>query len=1100
MKNSYRSEYPHYLVDRPVGIDKFEGGSQNKLSESISEYIIATDSEENIINGKNDIHKNSILPKIIGIEGSWGTGKSNVIEIMKGLLCSENKKIESGFSYTFFIYDAWSNQEDLQRRSILEQLTSFLINGEIISGSAPFPLKEQVPEEDNELTWQVALKRLLAHERITTYKQFPKTNVYFYITALLALIIPAMASVSSSLKDSLPFWIRLLIALSPIIAFFIMWIIALFLDKNNASISHLLALYTGKIRNDETYEIISDNEPNVMDFRRWIKIISNAIGEKKKKLVIVIDNMDRLPANKVKQLWSSIHTLFSEDDMDEFKNIWVIIPYDFEHLKCAFSNDQYFSKEQDGKQDVNSITRYFLEKTFPITFVVPEPIITDYAAIFQKFYKEAFGDTQDNSLEQISRIYRLSNEQANVREIIHFINRLVSIYKSRKNDNISLECMAVYVIYERQLREKTDESILSGSFLNKVKNIVTYDDEFKEQLTALIYGIDQKMAEQIPLTGYLKECIRGNANSDINKFSSNKGFDCVLNKLCDECDDAEIPDLVLALDKLEKKSSSVEMIWSTLSNRIIAILNQSYYANKEIDLPEYIVKLFHHINETQTATIANQLYDFWYIRNPFDIEKYISNIDKLNNATGKLLISLKDKEVGAAELFNVVRIKKENYSYYHLKASPKDIDEYFTDKLLSEQNFSEFRILFNDRCSDFSDTLVKIRESFEQKKITFENFGNVINIYKELANQEEVKKVLISYPSIDQIEEALKDKNKLKQSDGYPDAAIVSIINRFNFIMPDSALSEVAGQIEYYIQINDFLINGLNSNYCINLGTFIIKNKIGANVNVKEILKYFSRICTKYKVDNQILYDYLVSKIQTISFDEIHDLDSLIVQIPDTVVFKCSANKKDILSNTILSAFSDVLDNSDYSQRIFDERNNSLSYLQIAINYVIDDDVFTNLPLSLNKYCELIYKDIATGKITETIRKITEVEKKLLAKSNCGKSDHIFIDIRNEFTSGNISISKFSFVSLEEKLRLYGSLEEQADSVIYKILEPVVSDDECKSVILKSKDYYKKLISRSKPETKEILVKKLFESNWTENEIAEIVDSSRTDNNTLNSK
>jgi hypothetical protein len=35
--------------------------------------------------------------------------------------------------------------------------------------------------------------------------------------------------------------------------------------------------------------------------------------------------MDRLPPEKVKEIWSSIHTFFAEE---EYKNIHIIIPFD----------------------------------------------------------------------------------------------------------------------------------------------------------------------------------------------------------------------------------------------------------------------------------------------------------------------------------------------------------------------------------------------------------------------------------------------------------------------------------------------------------------------------------------------------------------------------------------------------------------------------------------------------------------------------------------------------------------------------------------------------------------------------------------------------
>ena len=67
------------------------------------------------------------LPRIIGIEGIWGSGKSNVVKMLERELSDD---------YYFFEYDAWGHQEDLQRRSILELLTSKLIDDGILSGNA----------------------------------------------------------------------------------------------------------------------------------------------------------------------------------------------------------------------------------------------------------------------------------------------------------------------------------------------------------------------------------------------------------------------------------------------------------------------------------------------------------------------------------------------------------------------------------------------------------------------------------------------------------------------------------------------------------------------------------------------------------------------------------------------------------------------------------------------------------------------------------------------------------------------------------------------------------------------------------------------------
>lgn len=62
--------------------------------------------------------KSEILEKrVIGLEGEWGSGKSNVAKIIQD---------ELEVNYYTYIFDSWCNQEDLTRKSFLEQLISKL--------------------------------------------------------------------------------------------------------------------------------------------------------------------------------------------------------------------------------------------------------------------------------------------------------------------------------------------------------------------------------------------------------------------------------------------------------------------------------------------------------------------------------------------------------------------------------------------------------------------------------------------------------------------------------------------------------------------------------------------------------------------------------------------------------------------------------------------------------------------------------------------------------------------------------------------------------------------------------------------------------------
>ena len=91
---SLNSPKPKYISNSPAGKDQFKSGSQQRIAVSLAE----------------DIRQQRTPVKLIGLDGAWGAGKSNVISIMKEVLKD---------SHHVFIYDAWSHQEDLHRRSFL---------------------------------------------------------------------------------------------------------------------------------------------------------------------------------------------------------------------------------------------------------------------------------------------------------------------------------------------------------------------------------------------------------------------------------------------------------------------------------------------------------------------------------------------------------------------------------------------------------------------------------------------------------------------------------------------------------------------------------------------------------------------------------------------------------------------------------------------------------------------------------------------------------------------------------------------------------------------------------------------------------------------
>ena len=126
-----QEELPSFLQTSPLEQDLLEGQAQENTATAIAKLI-----------GREHTQH-----KLIGLDGAWGSGKSNLIGIVKSKLSD---------THHFFVYDAWGHQEELHKRSFLDELTTDLCNRELVK-----------PE-----VWKKKLQELLSEKRENTDKDY----------------------------------------------------------------------------------------------------------------------------------------------------------------------------------------------------------------------------------------------------------------------------------------------------------------------------------------------------------------------------------------------------------------------------------------------------------------------------------------------------------------------------------------------------------------------------------------------------------------------------------------------------------------------------------------------------------------------------------------------------------------------------------------------------------------------------------------------------------------------------------------------------------------------------------------------------------------
>lgn len=1046
------TKFPRFIQDKPQGIDKFDGASQEALSKAITKYIKDNDS----------LSKDDCLPRIIGIEGVWGAGKSNVVKLIEKHLQKEDS------DYFFFEYDAWGNQEDLQRRSLLEQLTDKLVNEEILVGYTKITTKGGGIKS---VTWQKKLKLLLARKTETTTLSYPRLS-NGVIAGTITTILTSIASLAGALlADRCGWGWSIIIALFPIVITLIVWAIAAWKNPNYRNFSYILAVYNDKEKKETEYEVISEEEPSVVEFKKWMQDVSDNLNpEKCRKLVIIFDNMDRLPAEKVKQLWSSIHTFFAETGFD---NIWVIIPYDITHLSCAFG---------DNPTKAHELAQYFINKTFPVTFTVPKPVITDYKGIFRKLFEEAFGDTQNREENIINRLYRLQHKEANIRDIIIFINRLVSLYKVR-HDDVSIVSMAIYQLYKDVIHKDNNEirQILSGEYLGLASNIIPNDEKLKAEVSALAYGVDIANAKQIPLTGYINNCIDKLEGYDINEYAeTDENFDAILTEVYTNADTAKLTAMIEVLNGLVKNNPTINEIWENLASL------QKKQSISTLDFPNVYKILLAHVSDKTKRQIVDKLCNSWRDSKEFSGSKYVRCIDQLKAINGiAKYIKLSSKEVSPEVFIDAVKEAQETYQDYNLQIKPNLLDKYLSEIQPDEfDDFEVVNILSKSSFCDFCLLKKTIKSVIINELINANNAGQIFNTYRCLFSNDKPIEKLPSSSFINILRINLERAHKTTLRDGYIDALSIYLVHNNSINIEDSLIAAIAENIVYYIDNSELIYNNLSwNNSTLNkVISYMIKHGIGIYLNIFTIMPQYENIKNRYNVSDEELLRFIDRwDIKDLINKAITDLSKLKALIPNSNIYDITSTIKNKFTDLINQTATKILLLSVKEADLINTIGNySNDYCHRIINALIENDCMKPIPDIINNFGGLVCERIASGNVA-----INDYTTKIVKNIDGSKLTHVFSVIRDLYCNSNIAIDANRFKILELNLRKYGRLDGRAGDVIDKIIKPVIQNNDAKNIIIENAAFYRKLITLASNIDD---FKTKLKKSWSKEELAKILD------------
>ena len=389
-------------------------------------------SHERLANAIVSLIRESTRGMSVAVMGGWGSGKSTIVNLIARKLT--DPKSDPVVQSRVFIFDAWAHQGDPLRRSFLQCFFEFMTAAENwVQKGAPW-------DGDPKHTVEQHIKRTTGQSETVitrTDKSLSPWGIAVTVAALLAAGATAiLPKLDTAKPDTLKFfWLQLVALLLP----FLVALLARVSGKHDRTLYQLLVR---DAEEEKTVETSRTLDPTAVDFQRVFVNLCNRALNTNRRLLIVIDNLDRIEAAEALNMWATMRTFFEYDEggrpspgEDNWRNrLWLIIPLDRSALQRLWKDD-----------GSGSLINSFIQKTFDIVYDVPTPVLTKRKEFFQSELKAAI----DDSTQEYEVVYFLADryrEQISTpREIKLFINHRAGLYLQWKG-KIDLPLLALYIL------------------------------------------------------------------------------------------------------------------------------------------------------------------------------------------------------------------------------------------------------------------------------------------------------------------------------------------------------------------------------------------------------------------------------------------------------------------------------------------------------------------------------------------------------------------------------------------------------------------------------------------------------------------------------
>ncbi|WP_439862212.1 P-loop NTPase fold protein [Pseudomonas sp. MBLB4136] len=410
----------NFHSEHPANTDAFPGGSHQKVAQAISSYIL-----------------NSESSRVIGLDGEFGSGKSSILHMLDAQLSERDQ------GYKVWFFDCEQNYQGSIKSHFIELFTDKLLESDSLDASKREQLKAN---------------RDVALGREFTYRKKTTSRVSAWALAVLVSLFFSSSSFRELFaltrsKEEVAGWVfslHWLSLMSPVLTLLVAKLFNLNKKEGDKDWS-LLSLFKGSSEDyiNEKIEIAKEVTP--LDLK---KTLSNQLEiVKGANYIVVLDNLDRLPKDSLRSVWSDLE-IFTW--IAGVKNLSVIVPF------CSTKVAKYLSPEQDGNYD----SKDFIAKKFPVVFRAPPVIASGWKKGFLDLWQYTFGTDSLEEAEKcavlLQRHSPMANRLVTPRLQKKFINDIATTASILDEGVAQLTCIAAHYLLCKYNEHPLDELLRVG--------------------------------------------------------------------------------------------------------------------------------------------------------------------------------------------------------------------------------------------------------------------------------------------------------------------------------------------------------------------------------------------------------------------------------------------------------------------------------------------------------------------------------------------------------------------------------------------------------------------------------------------------------------